>query len=90
MEKTSIFERPVSEMLRENAKKNIPVQTDDKSIYSIPDNITDEELKEQIKKHSKQALKFKTKYLKETSFSRYFVFTHFYGHPNSGTTSLSY
>ena len=53
MKKTSIFERPVSEMLRENAKKNIPVQTDDDSIYSIPDNISDEELKEQIRKYSK-------------------------------------
>ena len=53
MKKTSIFERPVSEMLRENAKKNIPVQTDDDSIYSIPDNISDEELKEQIRKYRK-------------------------------------
>lgn len=53
MEKTSIFERSVSDMLRENAKKNIPVQEKDNSIYSLPDSVTDEELKKQIQKCNK-------------------------------------
>lgn len=48
-----MFNRSVSDMLRENAKKNIPVQEDDNSIYSIPDSMTDEELKEQIENLTK-------------------------------------
>lgn len=48
-----MFERSVSDMLRENAKKNIPVQEKDNSIYSLPDSVTDEELKKQIQKCNK-------------------------------------
>ena len=53
MEKTSMFKKSVSDMLRENAQKNIPVQEKDNSIYSLPDSITDEELKKQIEKYNK-------------------------------------
>ena len=53
MKKTSVFDRPVSEMLKENAKKNIPVQVEDNSVYSIPESMTDRELKERIEKCSK-------------------------------------
>lgn len=50
-DKKSMFNRPVSEMIAENAVNNAGMKSvDDKSIYDIPESMTDAELTTEIDK----------------------------------------